>query len=364
MNDSPDPRSARSRVTVRDIGAAAGVSRTTVSLALRNHPKLPEATRKRIRGLAEKMGYRPDPVLSALAAYRHGTAVPAETLAWVTNWPTADAWLHDSPVYRHYFAGARQRAEELGHRLEHFWLREPGMRRSRFEQMLDARNIRALILAPQPIASAGFALTWSRYALVTLSYSTKIPTLHMIQCSHFRSMITLLAQLRRKGYRRIGCVLHPRVDARVEHLWLAAYLFDRRGTKKEDAVPPLVLAGVQKQRLKQWIVANRPEAVVTTSSSYPQVCECCEAMGLSIPADIGVAIVSNVPQGGELSGIHEHSEQIGAVAVDVLSRMLYHNERGVPKFPQRIMIDGAWVEGTTVRLQHRSRTGGDPMRAG
>lgn len=43
---------------------------TTVSLALRNHPRLPEKTRHRIQKLAKEMSYRPDPVLQALVAYR------------------------------------------------------------------------------------------------------------------------------------------------------------------------------------------------------------------------------------------------------------------------------------------------------
>ena len=58
------------RVTLADIAVRAEVHVTTVSLALRNHPRLPAQTRERIQELAKKMGYVPDPFLRALVAYR------------------------------------------------------------------------------------------------------------------------------------------------------------------------------------------------------------------------------------------------------------------------------------------------------
>lgn len=43
------------RVTLADIAKRAEVHVTTVSLALRNHPRLPEKTRSRIQKLAKEM---------------------------------------------------------------------------------------------------------------------------------------------------------------------------------------------------------------------------------------------------------------------------------------------------------------------
>jgi len=41
-------------VRMQDVAERAGVGRTTVSLALRNHPKISEPTRQRIRKLRRK----------------------------------------------------------------------------------------------------------------------------------------------------------------------------------------------------------------------------------------------------------------------------------------------------------------------
>ena len=58
------------RPTMKDVAALVGVHQTTVSLALRDHPGIPVATREKIREAAARIGYRPDPALDAFNFYR------------------------------------------------------------------------------------------------------------------------------------------------------------------------------------------------------------------------------------------------------------------------------------------------------
>jgi DNA-binding LacI/PurR family transcriptional regulator len=48
------------RIGIKEVAAAAGVSTTTVSHALSGKGRLPEATRARVREVAEQLGYRPN----------------------------------------------------------------------------------------------------------------------------------------------------------------------------------------------------------------------------------------------------------------------------------------------------------------
>jgi len=103
------------RVTLSDIAVKAEVHVTTVSLALRNHPRLPEKTRRRIQALAKKMGYTPDPFLRALVSYR-GKMMPHRNpaiLAYVTNWHTRWGW-KKMTAHPEFYEGAQAKAEELG----------------------------------------------------------------------------------------------------------------------------------------------------------------------------------------------------------------------------------------------------------
>jgi len=86
---SPDYR----RVTMSDVALAAHVHKSTVSLALRNQPKLNAATRERIRKIAEELGYRPDPMLDLfnLIAVRWPPR-PAGAIAFVSDLPNAAAF--------------------------------------------------------------------------------------------------------------------------------------------------------------------------------------------------------------------------------------------------------------------------------
>ena len=59
-----------SRVTLKMIASKAGVSVSTVSMALRNTGTLSKKKVAYIQQLAREMGYRPNPVLAALASKR------------------------------------------------------------------------------------------------------------------------------------------------------------------------------------------------------------------------------------------------------------------------------------------------------
>jgi LacI family transcriptional regulator len=54
------------KVTLQDIGRKLGLSATTISLALRNHPRISRETKERISVLLEEMKYEPNRVARAL----------------------------------------------------------------------------------------------------------------------------------------------------------------------------------------------------------------------------------------------------------------------------------------------------------
>src|SRR4051812_39344206 len=85
----PDtPPSDGRRVTVRDIAQKMGVSHVTVSYALRGLPRVSASMREKICQEAERLGYRPDPMLQALSSYRRLGRTPAirAALAWLCCW--------------------------------------------------------------------------------------------------------------------------------------------------------------------------------------------------------------------------------------------------------------------------------------
>jgi DNA-binding LacI/PurR family transcriptional regulator len=101
--------------TIREIAAAAGVSAMTVSLALRGSREVSAATRKRIQELAESMGYRPNPMVSALmqqvaAGRRVGDG---EKIAMISTDRELEGWKGNFWLGG-VVGGAAEQARELG----------------------------------------------------------------------------------------------------------------------------------------------------------------------------------------------------------------------------------------------------------
>lgn len=63
----------RQEVSIADIARVAGVSHTTVSRALRQHPLISADTRKRIQKLADEMGYTPNAIAQSLQTQQSST---------------------------------------------------------------------------------------------------------------------------------------------------------------------------------------------------------------------------------------------------------------------------------------------------
>lgn len=66
------PGNRQGRAGIRDVAAAAGVSITTVSDALNGKGRLPDTTRRHVREVADRLGYRPSAAARTLRTGKSG----------------------------------------------------------------------------------------------------------------------------------------------------------------------------------------------------------------------------------------------------------------------------------------------------
>lgn len=341
--------SVNRRVTIRDIAKAANVHHTTVSRALRKDRQIPELTRVRIESLAVEMGYSPDPALASLMRYRSSKLRSSYkgALAWITNYPTREGWRMHEKIG--YYTGAKARAVELGYSLDEFWLNEPGLNSRRASGILSARNIQGLIFLPQPRARAHLHLDWSRFSALTISHTLTAPHLHVVTNHHFRSMALLMRKIRSLGYRRPGFVCRQRIHESVDRAWAAAFATYQAGPLHRQ-VPLLLYQDNGFQDFSKWIQRHKPDVLVTHDES---VFEWLDRLRLRVPEDIGVAAAALHGLPPECSGLNENNEVVGALAVDLVVEMIHKNQKGVPEIPVTTLVEGSWVDGTTLRLQKK-----------
>ena len=104
-------------ITQRDIAKVLGISNATVSLALRDSPRILEPRRKEIQAMAEQMGYHPNPAAATLAYQKRLSTQRSihASIAWLNLWKEP-AELRKVSLFNEYWKGAAACAEKFGYR--------------------------------------------------------------------------------------------------------------------------------------------------------------------------------------------------------------------------------------------------------
>ncbi len=337
------------RITLKMVAEAAGVSTMTVSLCLRNAEKIPISTRERVQRIAEGLGYRPDPALSALVAYRRDVQVKRDisTLAFVTNWKEEDGW--KATYVNDFFSAARLRAEQSGYVLEPFWLRAYRSKAHALS-VLQARGIQGLLLAPLYRGASVLPLDLRAFSVVAIGLSLLHPNLHVVAHDYFSSTRLALHNLKRLGLTRVAFCLGTRVNSLTEHRIRAAALEYAESGKGRLAVSFCGVEADEPESFLEWVRRHGPDAIL---SLQPHHQNWLVEAGVKVPEEIGFASLHLARSDTTTSGIVYGAEAIGRASLDLLNTLLQKNEKGYPEWPSRVFVTGKWQAGETVAGQLR-----------
>ena len=334
------------RITQDHIAQALGVSRSTVSKALKGDPAVARATVEKVRRTAEELGFVPDPMLAALAAYRKRRQPAAyhATLAWIYNHPRRES-MEPFAGYADYFSGARDRARELGYELEPHWIGgRPGAARA-LERVLQARGIRGVIIAPQADPARALPLAWERYAAIAIGYTLKAPEIDRVTNDHFATMTGLLEKLHQRGYRRLGCYLWETDNERMGQRAGSAFL----AVSREYQCRVRLYAEFQGAEFVRWVRQFQFDGVVCRAD---EALKALALAGIAVPADLGVAGYAVGSEETAISGMQHNNWRIGASAAEWVSAKLQRGEWGLSEYPRRLLIPSQWLENRTLRAPH------------
>ncbi|MCF3650106.1 LacI family DNA-binding transcriptional regulator [Synoicihabitans lomoniglobus] len=334
--------------TIQDVADKVGMNRSTVSRALKDHPSIPEATRKLIKEAARELDYRANPLVTALMKSRRGGRKEKNVvIAYVTNYPTRYGWRPPVMMGPDYYPGADACAQELGYKLEHFWMAEPGMTPARFGDILWSRGITGILIDRLPLGVHRLELDWSRFSVVALGITLSSPRVHHVGENHFSTGLYSMQKCLDRGYKRIGLVFStPNDYPRVGHRWIGAYLCQQRRLRPEDHLPIYDEGPTDRERFLAWYEQWRPDSILVTWAT--PVLEWLKTAGIRVPQDVGVIELRNEQPELDHAGVFYSGAQIGAQAVKTLTGMMNRSELGVPEVPNEIMVPGKWLEGKTL----------------
>jgi DNA-binding LacI/PurR family transcriptional regulator len=331
------------RVCQRDIADRLGISHATVSLALRDHPRIPVATRERVKRMANEMGYLSIPMLRSLANYGHAKRQSSKLLplGWINAWPQPGK-LVKHREYGGYWRGACEAASQMGYRLEEFQL-HPKTSLKELKRQLRIKGFRGLLLPPEGNPAVLEHFPWEKYHVVSLSHYTTTPATHLVAPDRVGNCILAFNTMRDRGYRRIGFLTHQFPKTINDKLSVAGFLSAKMELPKDEHLPVFMTNDHPlPHQLSQWVADHRPDAILT---DLPDASLLLKRAGLRIPQDLGLAFTCR-SHAEASAGIDCHPEEVGRNGLEVLDRAIggYLNQ----EIKIRVAVNGHWRDGSTL----------------
>jgi LacI family transcriptional regulator len=323
-----------------------GVSRTTVSDALRGQGRIGSKTVQRVRDAANLAGYRVNPLTSTvLGAIRRGRGPGLHGTIAVVDLRESTHWPH-GPFPREIVTGVRERAAEMGFSIEVFTVGMPALSWPRLESILRARGIHGIVFLPAWSEPDLSALDWSRLTGIYTDYAIVRPGLNSICVDHYGSMLALLGRLRELGYVRPGLILQQGRDERIQHSHSAAFSAFH-ATHEGEVVPMLVTENAPRlaEDFAPWFRLHRPDVVLSHFSETIKWIEACRAAR----SGTGFVLLNLIECALPCAGFDLQPHILGRRAAELVVGQLLRNELGVPDWPSRTTIPARWVDGPTVR---------------
>ncbi len=334
------------RVTIRDIAQAVGVSHTTVSMALSNHPRISEKRRKEIRAKAEEMGYVPDPMLKSLMRYRStkSTRPVTAAIAWLNLWDDPDL-LRKHKEFDLWWQGASEAAHRWGYRIDEFVTK--GLSGERLTNILKTRNIHGVLIPPyrDPPTINLADIPWEDFTVMQLGRHANQYRMHYVTSSQAANTVMAFDNIRARGYKRIGFVSAEVLKSRM---FGAGFYWTQHYLPRKERLTMLELDPVDRRKqitqLSKWIEKEKPDAILTDFALLLQ--ELTE-LDYCVPDDIAVATTS-IHDTPITAGIDQNPKEIGRMGFIALASMINDHEYGIPNIQHEILVGGTWVDGDTL----------------
>lgn len=347
------------RFSQRDIAKELGVSHVTVSMALRNNPRISERVRGEIRAFADRMGYKPDPMLSALSSYRLEKTPQSihSAIAWLDFRQTPDG-SQCSKEPDLCWDGAYCAAEKAGYRLEKFSIAED-ISPKRFHDILTTRGVRGILLPPRQNPPKQWEeFPWASYFVVRFGRSFSLPNAQLVTVDEVANTMLAFKEIRKRDYRRIGLITE---DTRIHdngHMSEGGFILAQRDVDPQDRVPVFRFssfpADLKAEAIRTWMKQYQVDAILTDITEVPGLLT---SVGIQIPGDVGLAFTS-VLDGDAGAGVNQHPEEVGRVGFHTLNSLINEGAFGTSFIFRQSLIEGSWVDGISLPFRKEATAPG------
>lgn len=330
----PDPS-----ISLRELAGHLGLAPSTVSVALRPGGRIAPATRERVLEAAERLGYRPDPVLSALSRRKHGGIHAFQKLAILVHNDAQDSTLHSESVLM---------AEQLGYQTESFSLTEYEKPEA-LAHVLYHRGIAGVMVPENPRLPDLSQFPWELFSAVQCGVVYQSLPIDLVRFNPFDCARLAWEKLVDRGYRRIGAYMlhHPDGRSPIDEKMVAALAYcQERDNQRVESIPIHYGSTAEISRsYPEWYQKWQPDAVIGPwDSLYAlQVKDYSDAQN-HVPAYVALRANGKRPVAGFLTA----RPAVEAVALRHLDQLIRHNIKGTSTSKVTLVMEPTWHPGSSL----------------
>lgn len=271
---------------IRDLAKIAGVSVTTVSRVLNNHPYVSEEKRKAVLTAIQQCNYQQN--INAVHLSMGKTFLVGVVVPFI-----------DHPYFALLMKGMANEALENNYKLVLFQTNYVEERELEALQLLKQKQIDALIICSR-ISSWSTIEEHMSYGPIILCEDTRGKRVSSTYVDHYKSFIFALKYLYTKGHRKIGYCIgrNSGTNSRYRQAAFMDFIADYQLSYEPDYIFEQCLHFEDGERVIERIkqMANPPSALLVTSDEVAAgIVACAQTQHISIPRDLALIGFNNQP---------------------------------------------------------------------
>jgi DNA-binding LacI/PurR family transcriptional regulator len=325
-------------VSITDIAKAAGVSASTVSRALQDHPRISPQKRATIRALAAEMGYQPSQIARSLVTGR------TRTLGIVITDVT-------DPFVAEVLKGAEHAGREAGYSILFATSgRDPGQELVAARLLLGRQVDGMIVISSRAAEQYADLLSSNGAPLILVNNELDDVRAHSVRTDNADGIRQALLHLRELGHTRIAFVAGP---------WGGRSSRERLQAYRE------VSASLRLPAAPEWVIGGgglledgqRAFAALLAQSDHPTAVQCyndltaigmlgaAQAAGVRVPEDVSIVGYDNIPLSAftvpPLTTVEQPKEALGRIAVQQCVAALASEAVENAVLPGKLVIRGS-----------------------
>jgi DNA-binding LacI/PurR family transcriptional regulator len=327
------------KVTIKEVARTAGVSPMTVSRVVNDRPDVSAATRQRVQGVINHLGYRPNAVARSLI---RGESLSLGVAVFGLE--------HYGPS--HTIIGVEQKAEELGYSMVVALMHSGDTRRKTQEQILSnlsSRQVDGIVWAiAEHEANRDWLCRQARELPIPVVFLNMKPRSDttMVAVNNYGGARQATEHLLKQGYRRIGHITGPM------NWWET----NQREAGWRDALQESGLPTEGLEVFGDWSPASGDAGMRRLFDQAPDIealfasndqmalgaLRAAHAAGRRVPEDLAIVGFDDIPEAAyfhpPLTTIRQDLQKMGTLAVQLVHRMIEDGKQGENSQPEVLWV--------------------------